>query len=436
MVMQKIAEQLVARGHHVTVATSYTPERTNAIHNGVVIKDFKIQGNRALGFNGDLKAYTDFVLNFKCDAILVKAAQQWTFDALWPVLDNLSVRKIFIPCGFSGLADSRYVKYFEELRPILFKWDHLIFYSDTYQDIQFVRNTGYDKITVLPNGACASEFGAQVNAEFSKALGIKAEDIVLLSVSTLSPMKGQLELVESFRDLNTNGREVVLILNAKGAEYIAPVQEEKINEVSLLTGLVTRAFSKLKKLRVVVRRGREHLRRGGYASTFSKVCAYVGSRRRPTYLQMVELSIKRTQRDPHKKILFVDLARADLVQAYFRADLFVFTSKLECSPLVLYESAASGTPFISTRVGNADEIAAWTRGGEIMPGCIVENGATTFDRKMLANILEGFISEPTKQRGRGLEARQRWKKYFTWDQIATHYEEILASENCTVENFR
>ena len=112
MVMQKIAEQLVARGHEVTVATSYTPDRTEFVHNCVRIKDFKIQGNRALGFRGDLKIFTDFVLNFKCDAILIKAAQQRSFDALWSVLDDLKVRTIFIPCGFLGLADSRYVKYF------------------------------------------------------------------------------------------------------------------------------------------------------------------------------------------------------------------------------------------------------------------------------------------------------------------------------------
>ncbi len=436
MVMQKIAEELVSRGHEVTVATSYIPERTRFVQNGVVIQDFRIQGNRALGFSGDLKTYTDFVLNFKCDSILVKAAQQWAFDALWPVLDELKVRKIFIPCGFSGLADSRYGKYFEDMQRILFKWDHLIFYSDTYQDIEFVRNTGYNKITVLPNGACAVEFGASIDDSFSKGLSIGDADIVLLSVATLSPMKGQLELAKSFRDLDTGGRQVVLILNAKAPESIPPAQASIADKVPLVESLGKRALGGLGRLCLIARRGWRHLCSVGYASTVRKVWEYLVRKSQPTYRQRIEDCIQQTHQDSSKKILLLDLTRDDLVQAYLRADLFVFTSKIECSPLVLFESVASGTPFISTRVGNAGEIAVWTRGGDILPGCVVENGITRFDQTILTNSLKEFISQPKSQSERGLVARLRWKQHFTWQQIAIHYEEILADEECTVADFR
>ena len=75
-VMRQIAERLVLRGHHVTVATSGVPERTSKSHNGVYIQDFEVSGNLALGMSGEVDRYRDFVLAFDADALLIKAAQQ------------------------------------------------------------------------------------------------------------------------------------------------------------------------------------------------------------------------------------------------------------------------------------------------------------------------------------------------------------------------
>jgi hypothetical protein len=36
------------------------------------------------------------------------AGQQWSFDALWPVLDEIKARKVFIPCGFSALYEPHF----------------------------------------------------------------------------------------------------------------------------------------------------------------------------------------------------------------------------------------------------------------------------------------------------------------------------------------
>src|SRR5258708_31146995 len=98
-VMRQIAERLAAAGHDVTVATSYLPERNFSSHNGVSIRDFKIAGNAIGGMSGEGDRYRDFGLEFDADAILIKAAQQWTFDALWPMLDQIKARRVFIPCG-------------------------------------------------------------------------------------------------------------------------------------------------------------------------------------------------------------------------------------------------------------------------------------------------------------------------------------------------
>ena len=65
-----------------------------------------------------------------------------------------------------------------------------------------------------------------------------------------------------------------------------------------------------------------------------------------------------------KKILFLKkIPRKEVIEAFNDADIFLFTSRLECSPLVIYESCASETPFISRDVGNTKEISKWTNAG-------------------------------------------------------------------------
>ena len=59
--------------------------------------------------------YRQFVTDTAFDVVMIKAAQQWTFDALWPVLSRIPGRKVFIPCGFSCLYEPDYADYFREL---------------------------------------------------------------------------------------------------------------------------------------------------------------------------------------------------------------------------------------------------------------------------------------------------------------------------------
>ena len=61
----------------------------------------------------------------------------------------------------------------------------------------------------------------------------------------------------------------------------------------------------------------------------------------------------------NKKIYFLKkIERDEIVDAYKRSDIFLFTSRIECSPLVIFESAAAGLPFFSLKVGNTEEISS------------------------------------------------------------------------------
>ena len=65
-----------------SVATTTLLNSDFTVLNGVHITQFAVTGNLMSGMTGGIERYYQFVRSFKYDAILIKAAQQWTFDAL------------------------------------------------------------------------------------------------------------------------------------------------------------------------------------------------------------------------------------------------------------------------------------------------------------------------------------------------------------------
>ena len=104
-VVRQIAERLVLRGHEVTVATTSLHERGYEVLNGVQLVGFSVTGNAVEGMDGDVAGYQRFVVEGEFDVLLVYAAQQWTFDALWPVMDSIPFETVFVPCGFSNFFE-------------------------------------------------------------------------------------------------------------------------------------------------------------------------------------------------------------------------------------------------------------------------------------------------------------------------------------------
>lgn len=213
VVMRELAERLVRRGHEVTIATTRLRNRTFDVLNGVKIVEFSVSGNGASGMKGEIDRYRDFVLGSDVDAVLIKAAQQWTFDALWPVVDEIRARKVFIPCGFSGLYQSSYAEYFRKLPAVLNLFDHLILYASNYRDMEYMCKFKISHYSIIPNGASPEEFEVPKDPSFRKRYGISEESFVFLTVGGLTGMKGHLEVARAFARLNTNGRSSVLILN-------------------------------------------------------------------------------------------------------------------------------------------------------------------------------------------------------------------------------
>jgi glycosyltransferase involved in cell wall biosynthesis len=381
-VMRQIAERLVERGHAVTVYTGAHPSRPRSAElRGVRVESFAASGNLVRGLSGEVDRYRDAVLNGRHDVVLVKAAQQWSFDALAPVLDRIASRKVFIPCGFSGLFDAAYNSYYAEMSRWLASFDALIFYSGTYRDIEFARQLGITRLHVLPNGVDEREFGPEQNCRFRAQLGLDPNSLLLLSVGTLVPAKGHWEVLRAF-DLARLPPHATLLLNGNDPQ-------------------------------------------GGLASALRAI-ARAGSGYPP--LRWLAYDVNRRHRGA-KRVVIADLPRTNVVAAFRAADVFVFASQIEYSPLVLFEAAAAGTPFLTSPVGNAREIAEWTSAGIVYEALTDESGRARVDSRALARELERCVAARERLSEMGRAGRRRvFDAGFTWDAIVPRYEAILRGD--------
>jgi glycosyltransferase involved in cell wall biosynthesis len=405
-VMRQLAERLVVRGHHVTVATTRLLGRKFETLNGVNIKEFDVSGNLVSGMKGEIERYQEYVVTGGFDIVMIKAAQQWTFDALWPVLDEIKFPKVFIPCGFAGLYQPAYAKYFQEMPEILTRFSHLIFYASKYRDIDFARQHGIENFSVIPNGASEIEFCVNADPTFRVSHDISEQSFVFLTVGSFTGLKGHLELVKAFDLMELDaGRDATLILNGNDCA----VSKRSISELfrkfigSVRTYGIQNTFKPM--LNGVLQKFGF---KAGLNAELDKLASYVNE----------SLS--------NKHVLLTNFTRPELIQAYLAADLFVFASNIEYSPLVLFEAAAAATPFLSVDVGNSAEIAQWTGAGVVCPSIVDAKGYTRVDEVVLARTMAALMQNEEKLDELGAAGRFNWSERYTWAHIVVQYEQLFS----------
>lgn len=376
-VMRQIAERLAADGVDVTVATSPHPGRSpDTVRNGVRVVSFAISGNWAKGMKGPVEEYRSFLSHGSFDAVLIKAAQQWTFDAALKTLPEIGARKFFVPCGFSGLHNRRYAEYFNLMPEWLRLFDGLIFYAHEYQDVEFAKKHGLTKFHFIPNGVDEREFADDNDHGIRERLGIPEDNDLLITVGSLIAAKGHWEVLRAF--------------------YAARLQRPT---TLVINGNVP---------------GRD------WQTQVKRLLKHAVSGRWPLKLE----SKVRGARQSGKNMIVTDLARADLIDLYKAADLFVFASHVEYSPLVLFESAAAGTSFISTDVGNSREISAWTGAG-----CALAHAKSPVTVSDLTLAIEMAIKDKSaKNRSSKKNAREAYPADLTWKKISSLYKELLVGD--------
>jgi len=367
-VVKQLSEILVKKGHSVTVATSYDPKRTNNPINGVTIKEFDISGNLVRGMTGPIKEYENFLLNSDFDIITNFAAQQWATDIMLPIMPDISTKKVFVPTGFSGLFLPEYKEYFEKMKNWLKLYDRNVFLSNTYRDIDFARKNGVKNIVIIPNGASSEEFSSETTMDIRKELGISKKQFLILHVGSHTGLKGHSEAIEIFRRTNLKNAVLVIV-------------------------------------------GRESLQ-GNFG------CFHECKRKEKLF------SINPINYVRNKKIIICSLNREQTVALYKAADLFLFPSNVECSPIVLFECMASKTPFLTTDVGNSAEIIQWSNAGELLPTYKNNQGHSYPDLEKSVRILEKICHDKEYLQKLSHNGFHAWVKRFTWEAIASEYENL------------
>lgn len=373
-VVKQLSEHMVAMGHQVTVATTKIESRNFNSYNGVKIKEFEIQGNQVRGYTGkDIDKFKKFLVDGKFDVVMNYAAQQWTTDLTFQVIDKIKSKKYLVPCGFSGLYDPIYKKYFEDLPDILKKYDRTIYLSNDYRDIDFARLHNITNTVFIPNGADEREFTNL--PEFDRNImyekfGIPVGSKVILCVSNHTGQKGHKEAIAAFLKANINNAALVIVgdINLHAGCYNECLRSQKIN------------FWKEK-----------FLRRDG------------------------------------KTIHNIHISRKDTLELYSAAFMFIFLSNIECSPLVLFEASAAGKPFISTNCGNSIEIARWMGNGHIVKTRLRKLGYVVAEIDDASKQIEGIFKNAISANDRGQKARKAWLNRYTWQKLAQKYLDLYLS---------
>lgn len=375
-VVRHLSERMVKLGHDVTVATRKLPNRKSLTHNGVKIVEFKINSlnNRGMstvtGIKGQTKKYQEFLKKGTYDIVMTYAAQQWTTDLMLEVLDDIKAKKVMVPCGYSALYDPEYKNYFNKLPEYLRKFDASIYMAKNYRDINFAKKHRIKNTHFIPNGADESEFSKPLSRQRRKELNKKygLRGLVLMTIANYTGEKGHEELVGIFKRLPI---PITTLVSAGG---ITP----------------------------------------GVGSYDSFKCHAD--------------RINHSRKFAGKRVVMVDGSKRNEVRDLLKlADIFVFFSNIECSPLVLFEAAAAGTPFIATNAGNSREIAEWTSGGIIVRSLSKPNGRVAADILDSVKAVTKLAYNPIHRRLMARQAHRLWVEKFTWDKIAKDYLKLYES---------
>lgn len=344
-VVKQLSERLTSRGHQVTVATRPDPRRKSTVIKGVKVAEFDIRGNSVFGLHGNVAAYQEFLRRGQFDVMMNYAAQIWSTDIALPMLEVLSYKKVFVPCGYSGLYDVHYKQYFSKLPDYLKLYDRLIYLSPNYQDSKFGETHQLTNGVVIPNAASEDEFTSPT-VGFRKKYGITTK-YMLLSVANHYPAKGHGFVINSWKKLHRSDVTLVII--------------------------------------------------GDVHDRFP-------------YLQSCYARCLLSARLNRNVKILSHVPRQDVVSAYADADIFVFGSSIECSPLVIFESMAAGTPFVTTNCGSVNDLASF---GHII------NSPTE-----MAETVNTLLNNQELRDSEGHKARQEWQRNYTWEHITDQYERL------------
>jgi glycosyltransferase involved in cell wall biosynthesis len=357
---------LLERGHKVTVATGYDPQR-NGSHfpQGIEIVEFKLSGNANVRsrYKGDIEGYSAFISSFKGDVICCHCWQIWSTDLAVKAFHNSKAKTVFISHGvsansrygwprtiFTWLLWRRYVWF--SMPEILKSFDHIVLLSkksdcDRFYDNYLIKRLGLKNFTIIPNGIDLSAFRNQ-----------------------------SFDFIDEY---NLSGQYILLCVG----KYTKDKNEEMVLNAYLA------------------------------GNTENSTLVFIGPHPNKYCQALIDKWEKNKKDNPKKNVLFLhNITKEEIFAAYKAADIYLSGSKTEYFPIVILDAMASGTPFISTNVGCVDEL----------PGGVVVNSTAEM------TITLGMISSDTYLSKRlTYEGMTACKENFCWNMVLKKYDSLFKS---------
>lgn len=294
------AKGFLSKGHRVSVATSFNPERNigQLRKEGMEIFQFNVKGsgNIRVGYSGDIKSYQKFLADCDADIILFHCWQAWSTNLAIPMFPFIKSKKILISHGVSANSILSIKNIFNWLcwRPYIWKmpqilrsFDHVVFLcnrqdKDRFYDFYLANKLGFKRYSIIPNGTY--EINDRHLDNFKDKFKIVTKRM-LLSVSNYEPIKNQRFILKAFAKSRIIDATLVFIGGKKNK----------------------------------------------YSAALEKIAQKMGIK--------------------EKVLLLEKLSKDEITSAYLSADLFLFSSLSEAQPLVVLDAMRAGVPFISTNVG-------------------------------------------------------------------------------------
>lgn len=386
-VCYQLAKRFINSGNNVTVATSWHPSRKNKVLEGINIKQFKIVGNYVNSIIGEKSNYISFIYNSKFEVIIFYAAQQWTLDLLLKDIERLNSKKYLIPCGFSNLYNPKYKNYFDLLKNKLIFFDHIIFHTLSYRDYEFVKNNSNQKnLSLIPNGADENEFqNIYDKKDYKQKLGL-SHNILIMTNGSLSEDKGLLDVLKSFKKIKTK-KNVILYINTDFKK------QSITHSIILLCKYVVKKVLGFKNIHV-------------------------------NFLNILKNEINSDLPD-NLFVKIVNFNREDLINLYKASDIFIFASKIEYCPLVIYEAMASMNAIISHNVGNVYETLQKCNSGILVNNSLDKNKKSHIDINELTKSIDYLIDHPDEMKQFAFNGRKKYLEKYNWKLIFSKYQKII-----------
>jgi len=347
-VVQQLSQRLVKRGHTVTVATTKLPERTFSELNGVRIEEFDVKGAFAGGFSGsDIARYQQFLREHPADVMINYAAQQWATDLAFDTLQQTSNRRVNI------IAPCGYSALYDA------KTLRVPEFEDYFNKVIPEYLPQYD----------AAVYHSSKYHDYEYAQNYRFTNSVIIPNGTDEEEFSKGAEIDFRRKYKITTKYFGLCV----ANFYGGKGQDRIIDC-------VRQMNRLDFTMVFI---------GKEGDTLT------GLRR-----QAVDLNVR----------FCVNIPREDTVAAYHSADLFLFGSDTEASPLVIIEAKASRTPFVSTDCGNVRE---W-KGGVV---CAPEKMALYANRILDDELVRKALAE---------EGWKEWKEKLTWESVVDRYEELYS----------